>query len=60
MQNYTEVETFWYLNLNLRKKVRKEKNASFEKSTIVWKILKIHWKIVMMEDALRNAFDDKQ
>ena len=44
----------------IEKKSRKEKNTIFEKSTIIWNILKIHWKIVLMEGAVRDAFEDEQ
>ena len=37
----------------------KEKNI-FEKSTIIWNIFKIHWIIVLMEGAMRDAFQDEQ
>ena len=42
------------------KKSKKRENTIFEKSTIIWNILKIHWIIVILEVALMNAFEDEQ
>ena len=40
------------------KDLRKEKKTIIEKSPIY--ILKIHWKIVLMEGEVRDAFEDEQ
>ena len=42
------------------KDLRKEKKTIFEKSPIIWNILKIHWIIVLMEGEVRDAFEDEQ
>ena len=53
----------WHFDIyqfEFEKYLRKEKNTIFEKSTIIWNILKIHWIIVLMEGAMRDAFQDEQ
>ena len=48
------------LIFEFEKKSKKRENTIFEKSTIIWNILKILRIIVIMEVALRNAFEDEQ
>ena len=48
MQNFTEVGTIWYLSVLIWRIFKKRKNTIFEKSTIIWNILKIHWIIVLI------------
>ena len=38
--------------------LRKEKNTIFEKPTIIWKILKVHWKIVLIGRC--RGYEDEQ
>ena len=50
----------WGRDYDIYKFEFEEKNTKFDKSTIIWNILKIHWIIVLMEGAVRDAFEDEQ